>query len=180
MGRARAVLLVDRLETPIGTLVMVADDAGRLQAAEWADARDRMAASLRRRFGATEGDLATAADPFGLTAALAAYFAGDLGAIDRVPVGAGGTPFQQQVWGALRSIPCGTTATYGALAARLGRPAAMRAVGHANGANPVSVVVPCHRLVGADGSLTGYAGGIRRKRWLLAHEGVAVDEAGLR
>jgi methylated-DNA-[protein]-cysteine S-methyltransferase len=178
LGRARAALLVDRLDTPIGTLVLVADAAGRLQAAEWADAAERMAASLRRRFGATDADLVPAEDPFGLTAALSAYFAGDLRAIDTLPVGVAGTPFQQQVWAALRGIPCGATGTYGALAARLGRPAAMRAVGHANGANPVSVVVPCHRLVGADGSLTGYGGGLARKRWLLAHEGVAVDAAG--
>jgi methylated-DNA-[protein]-cysteine S-methyltransferase len=85
-----------------------------------------------------------------------------------------GTPFQRSVWSALRRIPAGTTTSYGALAEHIERPTAVRAVGHANGANPISVVVPCHRVIGADGSLTGYGGGLDRKRWLLAHEGVAV------
>uniref|UniRef100_UPI00313846C6 methylated-DNA--[protein]-cysteine S-methyltransferase n=1 Tax=Ferrovibrio terrae TaxID=2594003 RepID=UPI00313846C6 len=84
------------------------------------------------------------------------------------------TSFQRKVWAALRKIPAGKTMTYGALAAQLGSPAAMRAVGAANGANPISVVVPCHRLVGANGTLIKYGGGLERKRWLLAHEGAAV------
>jgi methylated-DNA-[protein]-cysteine S-methyltransferase len=154
--------------------VLVVDREGRLQAVEWADAEERLAAVLRRRFGATLDAPAATRDPFGLTSALAAYFAGELRAIDRLPIGEGGTPFQRRVWAALRTIPAGTTATYGAFAARIGRPTAIRAVGHANGANPVSVVVPCHRLVGADGSLTGYGGGLERKRWLLAHEGAGT------
>jgi methylated-DNA-[protein]-cysteine S-methyltransferase len=90
--------------------------------------------------------------------------------IDTLPVETGGTPFQREVWHALREIPCGTTTSYGKLAELIGRPAAMRAVGLANGANPVAVVVPCHRVIGANGSLTGYGGGIERKRWLLDHE----------
>jgi methylated-DNA-[protein]-cysteine S-methyltransferase len=167
-------LLLDRLETPIGVLLLIADRAGRLQAAEWADAAARLAPLLRRRFATTLEALAPARDPGGLTGALAAYFAGAIAAIDALPVGAAGTPFQHQVWAALRAIPAGSTATYGTVAARLGRPAATRAVGHANGANPVSVVVPCHRLVGADGSLTGYGGGLARKRWLLTHEGAEI------
>ncbi len=82
-----------------------------------------------------------------------------------------GTPFQKQVWKALADVPFGETTTYGALAARLGKPpGASRAVGAANGANPLAIVVPCHRVIGADGSLTGYAGGLERKRWLLEHE----------
>jgi O-6-methylguanine DNA methyltransferase len=104
---------------------------------------------------------------------LEAYFDGDLGAIDTLPVETGGTELQRSVWAALRAIPAGETRSYGALAAQIARPTAARAVGHANGANPVGVVVPCHRVIGADGSLTGYAGGIERKRWLLAHEGVS-------
>ncbi|MFO1060658.1 MAG: methylated-DNA--[protein]-cysteine S-methyltransferase [Dongiaceae bacterium] len=171
---AADALRLDRLETPIGALLLVADGAGRLQAAEWADAAERLAPVLRRRFATSLDALQPAHDPAGLTGALAAYFAGDLGAIDDLPIGEGGTGFQRRVWAALRGIPAGTTATYGAIAARLGRPAATRAVGHANGANPVSVVVPCHRLVGADGSLTGYGGGLARKRWLLTHEGVRI------
>ena len=116
-------------------------------------------------------------NPGGLTAALSAYFNGALERIDHLPVAAAGTPFQRKVWKALRAIPCGTTLSYSELARRIGRPASVRAVGHANGANPVGVVVPCHRLVGRDGSLTGYGGGISRKRWLLAHEASAAPRA---
>lgn len=100
---------------------------------------------------------------------LDAYFAGRLTAFD-LPLNLKGTPFQQRVWSSLQTIPFGRTTSYGALAAALGQPTAMRAVGLANGRNPVSIIVPCHRVIGADGSLTGYGGGIERKRWLLAHE----------
>jgi methylated-DNA-[protein]-cysteine S-methyltransferase len=99
------------------------------------------------------------------------YFAGDLTAIDTIPVRTAGTTFQRRVWRALRTIPCRTTVSYTQLAIRIGRPDAVRAVGSANGANPIGVVVPCHRVIGADGSLGGYGGGIQRKAWLLAHEG---------
>ncbi len=100
---------------------------------------------------------------------LHAYLAGQLHAFD-VELAPLGTPFQAQVWAALRAVPYGTTTTYGALAAAVGRPTAVRAVGAANGRNPYCLVVPCHRVVGADGSLTGYAGGLERKRFLLALE----------
>jgi methylated-DNA-[protein]-cysteine S-methyltransferase len=100
------------------------------------------------------------------------YLAGDVSCIDSIPINAGGTPFQQQVWSALRVIPPGTVMTYGEMAEKLGKPTAYRAVGMTNALNPIAIVVPCHRLVGANGSLTGYAGGLERKRWLLAHEGV--------
>lgn len=103
---------------------------------------------------------------------LAAYFAGELTAFD-IDVALTGTPFQRRVWEALRDIPYGRTVSYGELAAALGQPTASRAVGLANGRNPVSIIVPCHRVVGADGSLTGYGGGIERKRWLLGFEGAA-------
>ena len=105
---------------------------------------------------------------------LAAYFAGELGAIDAIEIATGGTPFQQKVWRALRKIKPGKTLTYGTLAVRIGEDKAIRAVGAANGANPVSIIVPCHRLIGANGSLIRYGGGIERKRWLLLHEGVAI------
>jgi methylated-DNA-[protein]-cysteine S-methyltransferase len=91
-------------------------------------------------------------------------------AVERLPVRTNGTPFQQQVWAALREIPAATTMSYGELARKLGKPGASRAVGRANGSNPVGIVVPCHRVIGADGSLTGYGGGMDRKRWLLEHE----------
>jgi methylated-DNA-[protein]-cysteine S-methyltransferase len=103
--------------------------------------------------------------------AVEAYFEGTLGAIDSLPVKTGGTEFQRAVWAALRTIRTGTTTTYGSLAVRLGQPKAMRAVGMANGANPIGVIVPCHRVIGANATLTGYGGGIERKRWLLRHEG---------
>lgn len=90
-----------------------------------------------------------------------------------------GTPFQQRVWQELRKIPCGTTITYGELAARLGSPTASRAVGMANGSNPVSIVVPCHRVIGANAALTGYTGGVQRKAWLLAHEGAIARQGTL-
>jgi methylated-DNA-[protein]-cysteine S-methyltransferase len=100
---------------------------------------------------------------------LAAYFAGELRAFT-LPLAPGGSEFQRKVWAALAEIPFGTTSSYGALARRLGAPSHARAVGHANGRNPLSILVPCHRVVGAGGALTGYAGGIARKRWLLGHE----------
>jgi methylated-DNA-[protein]-cysteine S-methyltransferase len=107
--------------------------------------------------------------------ALRAYFAGDLHALDTIAVDPlGGTPFQRRVWLALRSIPAGTTVSYQMLARRIRAPKAMRAVGAANGANPVPIVLPCHRVIGADGSLTGYGGGLPRKRWLLRHEAVPL------
>ncbi|RCI97220.1 methylated-DNA--[protein]-cysteine S-methyltransferase, partial [Klebsiella pneumoniae] len=95
----------------------------------------------------------------------------DLAIIETLPTATAGTPFQRQVWQALRDIPCGQVMHYGQLAEALGRPGAARAVGAANGANPVSIVVPCHRVIGRNGTMTGYAGGVQRKEWLLRHEG---------
>jgi methylated-DNA-[protein]-cysteine S-methyltransferase len=163
-------LRIDRLPTPIGELVLVADHEGRLRAVHWTDHDDEIRSVLERQHGANGFTLGAERDPGGLTAALAAYFAGDLGRIDALPVEPGGTPFQRKVWAALREIPCGTTVAYSDLAAHIGQPSAVRAVGLANGANPIGVVVPCHRVVGKDGTLTGYGGGLERKRWLLAHE----------
>jgi methylated-DNA-[protein]-cysteine S-methyltransferase len=113
-------------------------------------------------------------DPAGAVSVLERYFRGDLGSLDEIEVELHGTPFQQRVWNALRTVREGTTLSYAKLADRVGAPSAVRAVGAANGANPVAVVLPCHRIIGSDGSLTGYGGGLDRKRWLLAHEGVSV------
>ena len=107
-----------------------------------------------------------------ILARLERYFAGELGAIDDIAVDPAGTPFQRRVWTALRDVRAGTTTSYSALAQRIGSPNAIRAVGAANGANPIPIVIPCHRVIGADGRLVGYGGGLDRKRWLLAHEGV--------
>jgi methylated-DNA-[protein]-cysteine S-methyltransferase len=116
-------------------------------------------------------------DPSGIAAALRRYFDGDLDAIVDLPVRFDrGTPFQQEVWAALRTIPVGETISYAELARRVGRPTGFRAVGSANGANPVAVVVPCHRVIAADGSLGGYSGGLDNKAWLLAHEGVVLAD----
>jgi methylated-DNA-[protein]-cysteine S-methyltransferase len=104
---------------------------------------------------------------------LDAYFAGGLTVFD-LPLAAAGTPFQRAVWAELRQIPYGTVTSYGELARRLGRPSASRAVGAANGRNPISIVVPCHRVVGANGALTGFGGGMERKAWLLEFEGSRV------
>jgi methylated-DNA-[protein]-cysteine S-methyltransferase len=164
-------LLIDRIKTPIGELVVVADEAGRLRVVDWSDQEADWQWRLRRHYGADGFTLSPASNPSGLSAAMRVYFAGDLGAIRDLPVATGGTEFQRTVWRALRRIPCGKTVSYAALAQRIGRATAVRAVGLANGANPISIVVPCHRVIGSDGSLTGYGGGIERKRWLLAHEG---------
>jgi methylated-DNA-[protein]-cysteine S-methyltransferase len=163
-------LLQDRLRTPIGEMVILADRDGHLRVIDWVDHEARMRRLLVRHYGANGFSLHPTRNPHGVTAAIARYFAGDLDAIDGLPVATRGTPFQQSVWSALRKIPCGTTVSYLELARQIGRPAAVRAVGLANGANPVGVVVPCHRVIGANGSLTGYGGGLERKRWLLEHE----------
>ncbi|HEY4380710.1 MAG TPA: methylated-DNA--[protein]-cysteine S-methyltransferase [Acidobacteriaceae bacterium] len=163
-------LLTDRIETPIGTLILVADARGNLRVTDWTDHESRMLQLLERHYGKNGFRLEPARNPHGLTDPLRRYFAGDLAAIDTLPVETAGTPFQREVWRALRDIPVGTTTSYGQLAQRIGRPAAVRAVGLANGANPIGVVVPCHRVIGSNGSLTGYGGGLERKRWLLHHE----------
>lgn len=167
-------LRLDRLATPVGELVLLADEQDRLRAVDWSDYEPRMLRLLARHYGADGYRLAAERDPGGLSGRLAAYFAGDLAAIERLPAETAGTGFQREVWRALRAVPCGTAISYAELAQRIDRPAAVRAVGLANGANPVGVVVPCHRVIGKNGSLTGYGGGLERKRWLLAHEGVTT------
>jgi methylated-DNA-[protein]-cysteine S-methyltransferase len=165
----------DRLDTPIGTALMVTDQAGTLCALEWEDFAPRLVRLLRLYHGAVT--LEEGAAPDAVRRPLEDYFAGDLRAPDAIACRTGGTPFQRAVWAALRTIPVGETVSYGALAARIGSPKAVRAVGTANGANPISIVVPCHRLIGIDGSPTGYGGGVQRKCWLLTHEGAGFKRA---
>lgn len=167
-------LLLDTVEpvgTPLGPISLAAG-AGALVALDFC-APAELAARLRLALGPA-ARVRVARDPLGLAARVRAYLAGELGAFAGVPLGparpGGGTPFQRRVWAALREIPPGETVSYGALAARLGLPGGARAVGLANGRNPIAIAVPCHRVVGAGGALTGYAGGLERKRWLLAHE----------
>ena len=161
-------LILTEYTAPLARLRLVTDADGALRALDFADYSERMRRLLARHYGSVE--LISGPAPAALIVALDAYFGGDLTALDAVPVATGGSTFQRSVWAALRAIPPGRTTSYGALAAALGNPGASRAVGLANGANPIGIVVPCHRVIGASGALTGYAGGVERKRWLLAHE----------
>jgi methylated-DNA-[protein]-cysteine S-methyltransferase len=163
-------LILDYLETPIGKALLVGDGQGFLRALDWQDHEPRMRLLLRRRYGSAV-TVQAGRLPAAVRDALAAYFAGALTRLNDIECAPAGTRFQRAVWAALRKIPAGRTSTYGALAARLGHPKGGRAVGLANGANPIAIVIPCHRVLGADGALTGYGGGLDRKRWLLAHEG---------
>jgi methylated-DNA-[protein]-cysteine S-methyltransferase len=163
-------LLRDELDTPIGRLALLADEAGVLHQVGWLDERRRATRALMPGASDAHYRICAAANPGGASHALSAYFAGELAAIDRLSVAGVGTPFQREVWRALRTIRCGSTLSYGELARRIRQPDAVRAVGLANGANPIGIVVPCHRVIGSDGTLTGYGGGLDRKRWLLAHE----------
>jgi len=150
----------------------VTDADGALRALDWEDYEPRMKDLLRRQYGVVI--LRDARSPKELRTALSEYFKGDLDRLKTIKWRVAGTPFQQKVWRALPKIRVGTTMSYGALAAKLDAPNAMRAVGHANGSNPISVVLPCHRLIGANGALVKYGGGLSRKKWLLEHEGVAL------
>jgi O-6-methylguanine DNA methyltransferase len=159
---------LERRASPIGTMLVVSDADGAIRALDFDEYEQRMLQLLRLQYG--DCTLSDGPAPAGVTRALGAYFDGDFDALASVPIKTGGTAFQRDVWAALRTIPAGTTTSYGKLAAKLGRPKASRAVGLANGSNPISIVVPCHRVIGADGSLTGYGGGLPRKQWLLEHE----------
>jgi methylated-DNA-[protein]-cysteine S-methyltransferase len=170
-------LFYDHVESPLGPFTLVADGDGRLVAAGWTDdATDgRMAGRLRIFADRPDAEFVRASDPGGLSAALAAYFGGELAAIEKLAIAEStGTRFQRAVWSALRSIPCGESRSYGDIARAIGRPSAVRAVGLANGSNPICIVVPCHRVIGSNGKLVGYGGGVERKRWLLAHERCAA------
>ena len=162
-------LMIERVaaphDAPFAAVLLVSDRAS-LCALDFAGCEERMHRLLKRRYGAyrlTEGK--SRHGP-----AVDAYFAGDLDALESIDVSTGGTEFQAAAWRALRAIPHGRTATYAEQARRIGRPRAVRAVGAANGQNPLAIVLPCHRVLGSDGALTGYAGGLAAKRWLLDHE----------
>ena len=160
-----------RVATPAGGIVLVERGAA-LVALVFEDHWTGMSEELARRFGTFTFKENSQTE--GAAGRMHRYFAGDMRALDEIEVDTGGTEFQQEVWRALRRIPAGTTWSYARLAAEIGRPSAVRAVAAANGANPVSIVVPCHRVIGSDGSLTGYGGGLGRKRWLLVHEGALL------
>jgi len=161
-------LRLERWESPIGQLLIVTDNNGVLRAIEFGVHESRMEHLLRRHYG--DYTVREGQTPDSLKRALEAYFNGKIDALANVKTATGGTPFQREVWKALRTIPAGTTISYGQLARKVGRKGASRAVGAANGANPIPIVVPCHRVIGADGSLTGFGGGLANKKWLLEHE----------
>jgi len=150
---------LSRVDSPLGTVTFAVGPRGLCALT----LGDRMPMSLPSPARETR-------PPPEITAVLAAYFAGDLRAIDKMDVDPEGTPFQHRVWAALRTIPAGTTWSYAELARAVGQPAATRAVGAANGRNPIALVVPCHRVIASDGTLGGYGGGLEMKRWLLRHE----------
>ena len=161
-------LTLDRITTPTGGVLLVTDAEGAVRALDFAGYEDRMMRLLGRHW--PRAALVEGRSPAAVRAAVEAYFNGDGAALDGLKVRTNGTEFQRSVWAALRAIPHGETRTYGQLAAAIGKPKAVRAAGLANGQNPIAVIVPCHRVIGANGALTGYAGGIERKRWLLTHE----------
>ncbi len=160
---------LSRLPSPMGDLLAITAPDGTLHALDFADFEARLRRLFTRHHPGVS--LAPGEAPAELNAALAAYFAGNVTALDGLPVARIGSDFQRRVWAALRAIPAGETRSYGQLAAAIGQPTASRAIGLANGANPIGIVVPCHRVIGSGGALTGYAGGVERKAWLLRHEG---------
>lgn len=164
-------LLTDRVPSPIGDIIVVSDGHA-LRALDFDEYEQRMHGLLKRYYGDIR--LKRAQDPGGASTMIKRYLAGDLDAIRDAEVATQGTPFQELVWSHLRRIPAGTTWSYGELARSIGKPKASRAVGLANGSNPIAIVVPCHRVIGANGTLTGYGGGMERKHWLLVHEGTML------
>ena len=166
-----AQLSFSRHASPIGEIALVCE-GHKLVHLDYSDCFERLQNLLHRRFGAIQ------LTETGLTAAildpLAQYFEGDLHALDSIEVETGGTAFERSVWQTLRTIPPGSTCAYRDIADKIGNPKAVRAVGAANGRNPIALVVPCHRVIGADGKLAGYAGGLHRKDWLLRHEGAII------
>lgn len=165
-------LTLDRIDTPTGVVLTITGSDGAVRALDFAGYEERMMGLLGRHW--PRATLVEGSAPAAVRSAIAAYFAGDAAALDGLKVRTNGTEFQRSVWAALRAIPHGETRTYGQLAAAIGKPKAVRAAGLANGQNPIAVIVPCHRVIGANGTLTGYAGGLERKKWLLEHEARAA------
>ncbi|MCB1755955.1 MAG: methylated-DNA--[protein]-cysteine S-methyltransferase [Gammaproteobacteria bacterium] len=161
------LLNTDEFVSPIGTMVIFSDE-NALCHLDFKDCQDRISRLLTRRYQTFQ--LAKKANVLNMRDRLAEYFAGNWTAFENLPLETGGTEFQQKVWRQLRKIPRGKTISYAELANAIGQPSAVRAVASANARNPLSIIIPCHRVIGSDGSLTGYAGGVPRKDWLLRHE----------
>ena len=164
------ILYVDTFETPLGDMTTVATVAGAICLLDFSDCKDRSNRLLHRRFGLF--DIVTRKNPQDIRGRLAHYFKGEnpRAAFDGLELDSGGTAFQQSVWKALGKIPYGKTISYSELASQVKSPRAVRAVGSANGRNPIAIVVPCHRVIALNGALSGYAGGTDRKKKLLALE----------
>lgn len=160
----------DLINTPLGEMIIVTDTEGAVRALEWTDLSERMLRLLSRQYKGEHLDLKAGSAPKCVRDSLNSYFAGTLNALDALLTNAQGSAFQKQVWSALRDIPVGSTCSYRDIAVTVENPKGVRAVGLANGANPICIVVPCHRVIGANGSMTGYGGGLHRKEWLLRHE----------
>jgi methylated-DNA-[protein]-cysteine S-methyltransferase len=164
------MVFVDTIESPIGPLT-TAERAGRVCLLHFGADGPAVDQMFERWYpGEPRARQAIA----GIRALMSRYFTGDIAVLDTIPVELNGTPFQKHVWQALRRIPGGTTISYAELAKRIGEPSAVRAVGTANGANPVAVIVPCHRVIGSNGALTGFGGGMPLKRALLVLEGALL------
>lgn len=161
---------LERITTPIGQLLLVTDEQQCLRAIDWDDYEERMYLLMRRQYKGVPIAVQETDKESEAARNIQTYFQGDIDIINTMKVALGGTDFQRQVWSALREIPVSKPFSYGELAIKIGRPAAVRAVGLANGANPISIVIPCHRVIGSNGQLTGYGGGLHRKQWLLQHE----------
>lgn len=172
------ILASRTVQTPIGPLFVVANETAvvGLEFGHASERRDALGRHLTRWLG--EHELREAKDPAGAATSLERYFAGEAKALDEQPVEIHGTEFQSAVWKALRRIKAGRTWSYTQLAEAIGKPEARRAVGAANGANPIALFVPCHRVIAADRTLWGYGGGLPRKRWLLLHEGASFADPG--
>lgn len=159
---------IETIPTPVGDFT-IAMRNGAVSAAEFTSGSGHLEATLKKRFGGVQ---LTSDNPGSdAAAAVRRYFGGELKALENIAVDQAGTIFQMKVWNALRAIPVGETRSYGQIAKTVDAPKAFRAVGMANNRNPIALIVPCHRVIGADGGLTGYAGGLELKEWLLAHEG---------
>ncbi len=175
MNHVEPALLFDRVPAPKGAPfpeVHLVIDGDKLCAVDFGGFEARRERLLKKRYGGYT--LVERSNPHGFSERMRAYLHGELDAIAELPVTLAGTPFQQSAWLALRSIPAGQTASYATQAARIGKPAAVRAIGAANGQNPVAIVLPCHRVIGSGGALTGFGGGIATKAWLLRHEGALL------
>jgi methylated-DNA-[protein]-cysteine S-methyltransferase len=164
---------LESIPSPIGNLLAVADDV-TLHALFFEGREEQVARWLRTHH--PDAKLREGRDVLGIRDRLDRYFSGDFAAFDGLHLSPTGSAFQQSVWEILRAIPPGTTTTYGTIANQLGSPKLARAVGLANGANPIPIVIPCHRVIGTNGKLTGFGGGMPRKTWLLRHEGVLLTE----